>query len=166
MHGISFTGGTATGRIVASIAAPMFKKLSLELGGKNAAIVFCDCDMNKAVHGVLRASFTNQGQVCLAASRILVQKPIFDEFVARLVSETEKLVVGNPLDSNTNLGPVSSSQHLEKIQSYVQQAIKEGGTVLTGGREPSLPEPFSNGAFITPCIISVCSRQTLCLTFC
>ena len=151
---ISFTGGTVTGRKVAATAAPMFKKLSLELGGKNPTIVFGDCDLEQTVEGACRSAFTNSGQVCLAGSRVFVERSIYDEFVKRFVEKANKMVVGDPFDSNTQLGPVSSAGHLEKIMSYIRQAEEENGTILCGGRKsPVVPSGFESGHFIRPTVI-------------
>ena len=116
VQAVSFTGGTVTGRRVAATAAPMFKKLSLELGGKNPTIVLDEVDMEKAVAGAVRSAFTNNGQVCLAGSRILVQKGVAKEFTDRLVERVRGLRVGDPLDPATNVGPVSSKVHYDKVR--------------------------------------------------
>ena len=122
---VSFTGGTATGAKVAAAASPMFKKLSLELGGKNASIVFDDCDMEKTVEGVTRAAFLNQGQVCLCGSRILIQSGIYDEFVEAFVNSVESMKIGDPSDESTQLGALISADHLAKVESYVELAKEE-----------------------------------------
>lgn len=147
IQAISFTGGTATGRIVAGTAAPLFKKISLELGGKNASIVMADADLDAAVPGVVRAGFANQGQVCLCGSRILVADEIWDQFVPRFVEKVSAMTVGDP--ATCNMGAVISFQHREKIESYIEIAKGEGGQVLTGGTRPDLP-----GAFIRPTVIA------------
>ncbi len=131
---ISFTGGTATGRSVAAAAAPMFKKISLELGGKNPGIVFADADLDVAVPGIARAAFTNQGQVCLCSSRILVEDAIYDTFRERLLAEIATWIHGDPQDPESRLGTLVSQDHLEKVDRYVQQARQDGATVLCGGR--------------------------------
>eukprot|EP01138_Halocafeteria_seosinensis_P010771 gb/GECG01011000.1/.p1 GENE.gb/GECG01011000.1/~~gb/GECG01011000.1/.p1 ORF type:complete len:542 (+),score=70.46 gb/GECG01011000.1/:1-1626(+) len=152
--GISFTGGTVTGRKVAATAAPMFKKLSLELGGKNPTIVFADCDLEKTVAGACRSAFTNSGQVCLAGSRIFVERSIYQEFLEKFVEKAKSMTVGDPNDPNTQLGPVSSYQHLEKIRWYLDKAEEEGGRILCGGKQsPPLPAGFENGFFISPTVI-------------
>ena len=130
---ISFTGGTATGRHVAATAAPMFKKLSLELGGKNATIVLDDADLDEAVNGAVRAGFTNGGQVCLCGSRILVHQSIADEFTQRLVEAVDAMVCGPPEDASTHIGALISVEHLEKVESYINLGVEEGGVILTGG---------------------------------
>ena len=112
---ISFTGGTATGKAIAATAAPMFKKLSLELGGKNPNIIFADCDFEKALSTSIQSSFANQGQICLCGSRIFIEKPIYEKFKSAFVEKTSKLNVGNPKEPSTNLGAIVSKQHFEKI---------------------------------------------------
>ena len=150
---ISFTGGTATGKAIAKVAAPMFKKLSLELGGKNPNIIFADCDFDLALKTTMLSSFANQGQICLCGSRIFVQRPIYEKFRDAFVAKTKKLKVGNPNDSDTNLGAIVSKQHLEKVLSYVQIAKDEGGTVLAGGNQIHLEEELSDGYYMEPTII-------------
>lgn len=157
---ISFTGGTVTGRKVAATAAPLFKKLSLELGGKNSTIVFADCDFNAAVAGAARAAFTNQGQVCLAGSRVVIEKSIYDKFVSALVEEAKKLQPGDP--RTANFGPVSSLEHRKKIESYIELAKQQGGKILVGGGRPSLPPPYDQGAFVEPTIIAGLSPTHTC----
>ena len=156
---ISFTGGTVTGKRVAATAAPQFKKLSLELGGKNPNIIFADCDFEKAVEGTMRASFTNQGQVCLCDSRVLVQREIFDAFTEAIVEKTKALVLGDPMDPQTEVGALVSVDHLEKVKGYVELAKEEGGDVLCGGERPEMPGVFADGAFLLPTIISGLTPQ-------
>ncbi len=151
---ISFTGGTATGKEVAKIAAPLFKKLSLELGGKNSSIIFSDCDLESTVTGVARAAFLNNGQVCLAGSRILVENSIMESFVPKFCSEVSKMTIGDPLDEETDLGSLVSKQHLEKVQKYIELGVTEGGTILHGGEIPETNQKLKNGAYIEPTIIS------------
>ena len=150
---ISFTGGTATGKAIAKVAAPMFKKLSLELGGKNPNIIFADCDFDKALKTTMLSSFANQGQICLCGSRIFVERPIYEKFRDAFVAKTKKLKVGNPNDADTNLGAIVSKAHLEKVLSYVESAQEEGGTVLAGGNKVQLDGEFSEGYFMEPTII-------------
>ena len=149
---VSFTGGTSTGSIVAQSAAASFKKLSLELGGKNASIIFDDCDLDKTIKGVVRSGFLNQGQVCLCGSRILVQENIYDEFIKKFVNEVENMKIGDPSNEDTKLGALISPQHLLKIEEYIQIAKDEGGTILTGGY-PCLPKEFEKGNWISPTVI-------------
>ena len=160
---VSFTGGTSTGEKVAQSAAPSFKKVSLELGGKNASIVFADCDMGPTVDGVVRAAFLNQGQVCLCGSRILVERPVFEDFKAMFVDSVERMEIGDPSDEATELGALISRDHLEKVQGYVDLAKNEGGTALTGG-EPCLPSEFEHGNWMAPTVIEGLSHQSRCAT--
>ncbi|RZP09856.1 MAG: aldehyde dehydrogenase [Candidatus Poseidoniales archaeon] len=160
---VSFTGGTATGEKVAASAAPAFKKLSLELGGKNASIVFADCNMESTVAGVVRAGFLNQGQVCLCGSRVLIEDSIYDEFRDRFVDAVEAMRVGDPSDEATDLGALISGQHLEKVQSYVELAKQEGGDLLTGGT-PCMPAGFENGNWMAPTVIGGLNPDSRCST--
>ncbi len=160
---VSFTGGTITGSKVASSAAPSFKKLSLELGGKNSSIVFSDCDFEKTILGVVRSGFLNQGQICLCGSRIFIEEKIYDKFTTRLIEEVEAMKIGNPLDENTNLGALISREHLAKVQSYCDLAVEEGGTLLTGGI-PSLPDEFLEGNWMIPVIVGGLSHESRCST--
>lgn len=150
---ISFTGGTSTGAQIASTAAPKFKKLSLELGGKNPAIIFADCNYETMLKTVVRSSFSNQGQICLCGSRIFVERPLYEQFKADFVAEVKKLTVGNPLNEASNLGAVVSEAHLKKVLSYIELAKEEGGTVLTGGRRVQIDGECKNGWFVEPTVI-------------
>lgn len=149
---ISFTGGTATGKQIASVAAPMFKKLSLELGGKNPNIIFADCDFDKMLDITMRSSFANQGQICLCGSRILVERPIYEKFKKAFVARTKALKVGNPKDE-VNLGAVVSEAHMEKVLSYVELAKEEGGEILAGGNRYFPEGEQANGWYIEPTIV-------------
>jgi aminomuconate-semialdehyde/2-hydroxymuconate-6-semialdehyde dehydrogenase len=151
---ISFTGGTQTGRIVARTAAPLFKKLSLELGGKNASVILDDADLELAAKGAAKAGFTNSGQVCLCGSRILIDESIADEFTVLLIKEIESMKIGDPQNEDTDIGSVISISHLEKVESYVELALQEGGKILTGGNRPILDGSNANGAFLSPTVIS------------
>lgn len=152
---ISFTGGTATGAAIARAAAPSFKKLTLEMGGKNPTVVFGDADLAEAIPGILRSAFTNQGQICLCGSRILVDAAVYDEVLAAIVRGAEALAVGDPLDATTSIGAVVSAAHREKIESYIELARAEGGTILAGGGRPaSLPERCRDGFFLEPTVIT------------
>ena len=142
---ISFTGGTSTGKIVAATAAPMFKKLSLELGGKNASIVLDDADLEIAVRGVLRSSFLNSGQICLCGSRVLVHSSIYEEFIHKYLQELKEF----------NIGPVISEQHRSKVLSYIELAKEEGGQILAGGNIPN-----KAGAWIEPTVIGGLSHTS------
>ena len=160
---VSFTGGTSTGEKVAASAAPAFKKLSLELGGKNASIIFADCDIESTVAGVVRAGFLNQGQICLCGSRVLVEDSIYDEFRDRFIDAVEAMRVGDPSDEATDLGALISRQHLEKVQSYVELAKQEGGNLLTGGA-PCMPAEFEHGNWMAPTVIEGLSSDSRCST--
>ena len=157
---ISFTGGTATGKHIAATAAPMFKKLSLELGGKNASIVFDDANYEKALSTVARAAFANQGQICLCGSRILVQKSIYSQFKEDLIEKINQLKVGNPLDKHTNLGALVSKPHLEKVKSYIDRVNNEEAKILVGGKQLH-PKGYENGYYLSPTLIEVTSNQCL-----
>jgi aminomuconate-semialdehyde/2-hydroxymuconate-6-semialdehyde dehydrogenase len=151
---ISFTGGTVTGRKIAATAAPQFKKLSLELGGKNPNIVFADCDFEKAVATSVQSSFTNQGEICLCGSRIFVERSIYHRFVDEFVRQTRLLKVGDPLEPGTNIGALVSETHLQKVSGYIDLARNEGGTLLTGG-ERIIPEGRCKlGYFLSPTVIT------------
>jgi len=150
---ISFTGGTKTGEMIASIAAPMFKKLSLELGGKNPNIIFADCDFEDALSTTMRSSFANQGQICLCGSRIFIERPIYEKFKTAFVEKTKNSLVSFPSDPKAKLGAVVSKSHMEKVLSYVELAKQEGGTVLTGGERVILEGEYSEGYYLRPTII-------------
>jgi aminomuconate-semialdehyde/2-hydroxymuconate-6-semialdehyde dehydrogenase len=150
---ISFTGGTVTGKKIAATAAPMFKKLSLELGGKNPNLVFADCDFELAIKTSLLSSFTNQGEICLCGSRILVERSLYDKFVAEFVKRTKELKVGDPQDSSTHLGALVSEAHLKKVLGYVALAKEEGGKILTGGNQIKIEGRCANGYFMEPTVI-------------
>jgi aminomuconate-semialdehyde/2-hydroxymuconate-6-semialdehyde dehydrogenase len=151
---ISFTGGTATGARIAAVTAPMFKKLSLELGGKNPNIIFDDCDFDDALNTTLRSSFANQGQICLCGSRIYVQKGIYDRFLAAFVEKVSAMKVGDPLDESTKTGAVVSKDHMEKVLSYIKLAEEEGGKIEAGGEQVKLEDRCQDGYFIQPTIIT------------
>jgi aminomuconate-semialdehyde/2-hydroxymuconate-6-semialdehyde dehydrogenase len=150
---VSFTGGTVTGKHIATVTAPMFKKLSLELGGKNPNIIFTDADFDKAVSTAARAAFTNQGQICLCGSRIFVQEEIYGKFKIALVAKTSNLKVGDPKDISSNLGAVVSKDHMEKILSKIEQAKQLGGKILIGGKREILEGKLKNGYYLQPTII-------------
>lgn len=143
---ISFTGGTKTGEEIARVAAPMFKKLSLELGGKNPNIIFADCNYEEMLATTVRSSFSNQGEICLCGSRIFVERPLYDRFKGDFMARVAELKVGDPLDPDTDVGAIVSKQHFDKIMSYIDLAKTEGGTILTGGHLISFTaEPQSRG---------------------
>ena len=150
---ISFTGGTVTGEHIASVAAPTFKKLSLELGGKNPSIIFDDCDFEEAVHQAVRSAFTNQGEICLCGSRILIENSIYDQFRDAFVNKVKQLTVGDPFEDGINVGALVSKSHWEKVLSYIQLAKEEGGTILCGGTTVSPKGRCEQGWFIEPTVI-------------
>lgn len=150
---ISFTGGTKTGEYIARTAGPMFKKLSLELGGKNPNIIFADCDFEDMLSTTLRSSFANQGQICLCGSRIFVERPLYDKFRTAFVERVSTTKVSFPTDPAAKLGAVVSEPHMEKVLSYVDLAREEGGTVLTGGERVHLDAPYDKGYYIRPTVI-------------
>jgi len=152
LDAITFTGSTATGERIAAAAAKGVRDSSLELGGKNAGIVFADCDMDKAIEGTMRSAFANCGQVCIGTERLYVERPIFDEFVRRLKEGAEALTLGKSEDPATNMGPLISKNHREKVLSYYQSAVDEGATVVTGGGIPDMPEELAGGYWIQPTI--------------
>ena len=153
IHAISFTGGTKTGAAIAQVAAPMFKKLSLELGGKNPNIIFADCDFDEMIATTVRSSFANQGQICLCGSRIFIERSIYEKFKTAFVAKVAKMQVGNPLDENTKMGAIVSKMHFEKVLSYIQLAKEEGGTVLCGGKSVSMDGDLKDGWYISPTVI-------------
>jgi len=155
---ISFTGSTRVGRSIATTAAPLFKKYSLEMGGKNPNIIFSDCDYAKMLKTTINSSFSNQGQICLCGSRIFVQTEIYEQFKKDFVEKAKLLTVGNPLTPRINLGAIVSKVHYEKIISYIELAKEEGGTILCGGVALH-PEGCENGYFIAPTIIEGLSQD-------
>ncbi len=150
---ISFTGGTATGAEIARVAAPKFKKLSLELGGKNPNIIFADCDFDKMLHTTLHSSFANQGQICLCGSRIFIERPIYEKFKAAFVEKVSRMKVGNPADESVKQGAVVSLPHLEKVLSYIKLAQEEGGTLLCGGERVYPGGAHQEGYYLSPAVI-------------
>jgi aminomuconate-semialdehyde/2-hydroxymuconate-6-semialdehyde dehydrogenase len=146
---ISFTGGTVTGARVAAAAAPLFKKLSLELGGKNPNVIFADADLDDAIATSIQSSFANQGEICLCGSRIFVQRAIYDEFVERFVAATKKLRIGDPAEATTDVGALISEAHLQKVTGYLALAKEEGGTIVTGGNRVDRAGYFLEPAVVT-----------------
>ena len=146
---ISFTGGTVTGAKVAAAAAPMFKKLSLELGGKNPNVIFADADLDDAIATSIRSSFWNQGEICLCGSRIFVERAIYDSFVERFVDATKQLRIGDPMDAQTDVGALISEPHMEKVLRYIALARDEGGTIVMGGNRVD-----REGFFVEPTIVT------------
>lgn len=151
---VSFTGGTATGARIAAAVAPKFKKLSLELGGKNPTIIFDDCDYDKMLRTTLRAAFANQGQICLCGSRILVQESLYDRFAADFTAKVSAMKVGDPILTETRTGAVVSEAHMNKILSYIELAKQEGGTVLCGGKRVVVEGRCAGGFFVEPTVIA------------
>lgn len=149
---ITFTGETRTGEAIMQNAAIGVRDVSFELGGKNPAIVFADCDMDKAIEGTMRSAFANCGQVCLGTERVYVERPIFDEFVARLKDGAEGLVCGRPEDNETSMGPLISKEHQEKVLGYYRRAAEQGAEVVTGGGVPAMGGDLDKGAWVEPTI--------------
>lgn len=150
---ISFTGSTATGKVIAKRCAESLKKVSLEMGGKNPNIIFADCDFEKALATTVRSSFANQGQICLCGSRIFIERPIYEKFKSALVEKANSLVQGDPTDPKTQQGAVVSKQHYEKILDYMKIAREEGGEILCGGGPALLEGENKHGYFIQPTLI-------------
>ncbi len=150
---ITFTGGTKTGEEISKIAAPMFKKLSLELGGKNPNIIFADCNYEEMLKTTVQSSFRNQGEICLCGSRIFAEKKIYEKFKNDFVEKVKLLRIGDPLKENTDLGAIVSKQHFEKILSYIELAENEGGKILCGGRRFRPEGRCKDGWFIEPAVI-------------
>jgi aminomuconate-semialdehyde/2-hydroxymuconate-6-semialdehyde dehydrogenase len=150
---ISFTGGTATGKLIAEKTASSFKKLSLEMGGKNPAVIFADCDFDKMMGIVVRSSFSNQGQICLCSSRILVEESIYEKFKAEFVLRVSELNVGDPSKIETQFGALSSHGHFKKVLSYIEIAKQEGGNILTGGNAKKINGRCESGWFVEPTVI-------------
>lgn len=151
---LSFTGGTATGRKILEASIPRFKKTSLELGGKNAALVFADCDLSEAVITSVRASFQNQGEICLCNSRIFVEESIFEKFVEKFTRAASLIRVGNPLEKETQMGPLVSKEHREKVMGYIKLAGEEGGQIMGGGSIPQMEGELANGYYLSPTVIT------------
>ena len=150
---VSFTGSTRAGAEIARIAAPMFKKLSLELGGKNPNLIFADCDYDKMLDTTLRSSFNNQGQICLCGSRIYVERPIYEKFKRDFVEQVSAMRVGDPADPASRLGAVVSKLHFDKVMSYIELAKQEGGTILCGGHKIQLSGRLADGWYIAPTVV-------------
>ncbi len=159
---ISFTGGTSTGAAIATQVAPTFKKLSLELGGKNPALIFEDCNFDKTVDEIVRASFANQGQICLCASRIYIQRSIYDQFKRAFTEKVKQISPSDPLKEDCQMGAIVSKVHHQKIIDYIQLAQQEGGTILTGGVAVKGKNRCSDGYFIAPTVIEGLDNQARC----
>ncbi len=152
VNAVTFTGETRTGAAIMKAGADLIRPVSLELGGKNPAIVFADADLDKAIEGCMRSAFANSGQVCLGTERIFVQRPVFDEFVARLTKGAEALVVGTPDDASSTMGPLVSREHQSKVLSYYDKARELGAEIVTGGGSPAMPGALAEGAWVQPTI--------------
>ncbi len=158
---ISFTGGTATGKHIASVAGPMFKKVSLELGGKNPNIIFADADLDKAIKTTVNSSFMNQGEICLCGSRVFVERSVYDQVKNALVQAVSEMKVGDPLDPNTRVGAIVSKPHYEKVLGYIALAKEEGASILCGGTA-LYPEGLEGGYYIAPTILEGLSASARC----
>ena len=161
---LSFTGGTKTGADVMAHAGPLFKKVSLELGGKNPNIVFADADLEQAVTTSIQSSFANQGEICLCGSRLFVERTCYDEFLDRFLAATKRLRIGDPQDDATEVGALVTEAHRRKVEGYVALAEEEGGEILTGGKRPAdLPERVRDGWFLEPTVIAGldCNRRVM-----
>jgi len=152
INAITFTGETRTGAAIMKAAADGARPVSLEMGGKNPAIIFADCDFEAAIEGTMRSCFANCGQVCLGTERVYVERPLFELFVAAMKSRTERLKLGAPDDAATTMGPLISQEHRDKVLSYYRKAVEEGATVITGGGIPLMSDALKDGAWIEPTI--------------
>ncbi|MCU0490590.1 MAG: aldehyde dehydrogenase [Chloroflexaceae bacterium] len=150
---ISFTGETTTGKAIMTVAAQSLKRLSFELGGKGANIIFADADLERAVNISMRSSFFNQGELCLAAPRLLVQRPVYEQFVEKFVAATKALKVGDPFDHSSNIGALIAPEHLQRVEGYVHGVRNSTAEILTGGERPLLPAPFDKGNYLSPTVI-------------
>ncbi|XP_010023050.1 PREDICTED: aldehyde dehydrogenase family 8 member A1 isoform X2 [Nestor notabilis] len=162
---ISFTGSTLTAQRITEKSAPHCKRLSLELGGKNPAIIFDDADLSQCIPTTLRSSFANQGEICLCTSRVFVQRGIYSEFLKSFVQEAKKWKAGNPSDPTVDMGALISKEHLEKVKSYVKKAQAEGARVLCGEGVDSLALPAGNqkGYFMLPTVIAEVKDESCCM---
>jgi aminomuconate-semialdehyde/2-hydroxymuconate-6-semialdehyde dehydrogenase len=163
VNAITFTGESGTGAAIMKTVAASVKPVSFELGGKNAAIVFADCDLEEAVNGIGEAAFLNTGQVCLCAERCYVQREIFDRFLHALKRKAENLRLGSPLDKSTDLGPLISSQHREKVLSYYRLAVEEGAETVTGGGVPEFGNSLDQGFYVQPTIYTGLAESARCI---
>jgi aminomuconate-semialdehyde/2-hydroxymuconate-6-semialdehyde dehydrogenase len=163
VNAVTFTGESQTGAAIMKTVAASVKPVSFELGGKNAAIVFAECDFEDAVNGIAEAVFLNTGQVCLCTERVYVERPIFDRFVDALKHKAESLLVGSPLEKTTDLGPLISAQHREKVLSYYRLAREEGANVVTGGGIPQFTNSLDNGFYVQPTIYTGLRESARCV---
>ncbi len=160
---ITFTGESRTGSVIMKAAADSVKDISFELGGKNAGIIFADANFEKAVKGTARSTFSNCGQICLCTERVYVERPLFDKFVSALKQEAAAIRIGDPLEENTDMGPLVSRQHREKVLSYYARAQADGGTFIIGGGVPDFGDQRDHGAFIQPSIVTGLSQNSRCM---
>lgn len=156
---VSFTGSTRTGVEISKAAGPSFKKLSLEMGGKNPNVIFADCDFDEALSNAVRAAYSNQGQICLCGSRIFVEAPIYDKFKNQLIERVRRLKVGDPLENGTDQGALVSREHMEKVLAYIDLAKSEGGNILAGGKKLTLDGRCKEGWFVEPTLIDGLESQ-------
>ena len=163
VNAVTFTGESRTGAAIMKHCAEKVKPISFELGGKNSAVVFADCDFEEAVNGVAEATFLNTGQVCLCSERVYVERPIFEKFVAALMVKAEALKAGWPMEQDTTLGPLISAQHRDKVMSYYKLALEEGGTIVTGGGVPRFGDARDNGFYVQPTIITGLNEKARCV---
>ena len=160
---ISFTGETTTGKVIVRAAAAGVREVSMELGGKAAAVIFADADLDVAIPQMIRSTFLNQGEVCLASPRLLVERPIFDEFCRRYQAAAEALTFGDPLDPATSIGSLVHREHFDRVNDYIAIAKAEGARLLFGGDQPKLPPPFDKGAFLKPtAFVDVHNKMRIC----
>lgn len=163
VNAVTFTGESRTGAAIMRHCADTVKPVSFELGGKNSAIVFADCDFDEAVTGVAESTFLNTGQVCLCSERVYVERPIFEKFVAALKVKAESLKAGWPSEADTTLGPLISAQHRDKVLKYYKLASEEGGTIVTGGGTPKFGDGRDNGYYVQPTIITGLAEKAVCV---
>jgi aminomuconate-semialdehyde/2-hydroxymuconate-6-semialdehyde dehydrogenase len=163
IDGITFTGETRTGAAILKASADHIRHVSFELGGKNPALVFADCDLDKAIEGTLRSAFANCGQVCLGTERVYVERPIYAEFLARLKRGAEGMQLGAWDDPATSMGPLISKEHQDKVLSYYAKAVEEGATVVTGGGRPEMPGELAEGAWVQPTIWTGLADDAACV---
>jgi len=163
VNAVTLTGESQTGAAIMKSVAATLKPVSFELGGKNAAIVFADCDLDEAASGIAEAVFLNTGQVCLCTERVYVERPIFEGFVHKLKKKAESLVIGSPMDKTTDLGPLISAQHREKVLSYYQLALEEGAQLVTGGGVPQVSAALERGFYVQPTIYTGLPESARCV---
>jgi aminomuconate-semialdehyde/2-hydroxymuconate-6-semialdehyde dehydrogenase len=163
VNAVTFTGESQTGAAIMKTVAASVKPVSFELGGKNAAIVFADCDFEETLNGISDAVFLNTGQVCLCAERVYVERPIFDRFVSALKTKADALRMGSPLEQSTQIGPLISKQHREKVLSYYKLAREEGATVVAGGGIPKFGNDLDHGCYVQPTIYTGLRESARCV---